>query len=356
MKMLRMYSQLLLLLPLCLSSLHAQATPYASTRYAPAGGGYKMNLVSNNSVVASTPTMGTDNKGYFLIAPPNSSGIVIDDNTVAAYGETKCTVNYLEGNYSAGLGFTYAYHRVFAYMPEAGFKLGGLTAYKINSNTFFTLYSDNGITSGWRKIDATGCSYKEMGPHSAGYFNAQFPFEVRVYVKEIPVDGKIVIPDAMIAGYTRIFQEDGAPTLYVPADKATIKLDLTTSVVNYPSNCRSNIDNLNIDHKTLDAYKFNSKETRTVTYTCERVQPVKVKLKLDYATDSDPKKRVPLKSGNNTIYSEVTIYDEQTNQSGKTIETTIDKVKNIRIESKLSGSDAEPGDYKGNAWLIATFI
>ncbi len=64
-------------------------------------------------------------------------------------------------------------------------------------------------------------------------------------------------------------------------DKATVKLDLTTSVINYPSN--SNIDNLNIDHKTLDAYEFNSKETRTVTYTCDRVQPVKVKLALDYA-------------------------------------------------------------------------
>ncbi|MGJ3355828.1 MrpH family fimbial adhesin [Providencia sp. Je.9.19] len=351
MKMLRMYSQLLLLLPLCLSSLHAQAT-----RYAPAGGGYKMNLVSNNSVVASTPTMGTDNNEYFLIAPPNSSGIVIDQLTAAAYGETICTVNYLEGNYGKGLTQFSAYHRVFAYMPEAGFSLNGLKAYKINSNTFFTLYSENGITSGWRNLAATGCSYTEMGPHSAGYFNAQFPFEVRVYVKEIPVDGKIIIPDAMIAGYTRIFQDPGTPTLYVPADKATIKLDLTTSVVNYPSNCRSNIDNLNIDHKTLDAYEFNSKETRTVTYTCERVQPVKVKLKLDYATDSDPEKRVPLKSGNNTIYSKVMLYDEQTNKSGKEIETTIDKVKSIRIESQLSGSKAEPGDYKGNAWLISTFI
>lgn len=351
MKMLRMYSQLLLLLPLCLSSLHAQAT-----RYAGSGGGYKMNLVSNNSVVASTPTIGTDSNEYFLIAPPNKTGIVIDDTSSQPFGQVKCTVNYLEGNYSAGLPWSYAYHRVFAYMPEAGFSLKGLTAYKINSNTFFTLYSDNGITSGWRNISGRGCSNEEMGPLDTSFFTVHFPFEVRVYVKDIPVDGKIVIPNAMIAGYTRLFQDYGTPTLYVPADKSSVKLDLTTSVVNYPSNCRSNIDNLNIDHKTLDAYEFNSKETRTVTYTCERVQPVKIKLKLDYVTDDDPEKRVPLKSGNNTIYSEVTIYDEQTNQSGKTIETTIDKVKNIRIESQLSGSDAEPGDYKGNAWLIATFI
>ncbi|EJD6044913.1 adhesin [Providencia rettgeri] len=351
MKMLRMYSQLLLLLPLCLSSLHAQAT-----RYAGAGGSYNMNLVSNNSVVASTPTIGTDKNKYYLIAPPNSSGIVIDKTTSQPFGQITCAVNFLEGNYPAGLSTFLAYHRVFAYMPEAGFSLNGLKAYRINENTFFTLYSDNGITSGWQKIAAYGCASGNMGPLDTSYFTVQFPFEVRIYVKSIPVDGKIIVPGAMIAGYTRLFQDTGTPTLYVPADKSTVKLDLVTSVVHYPSNCHSSIDNLNIDHKTLDAFDFNSKETRTVTYICEQSQPVKVKLKIDYTTDTDPEKRVPLKSGNNTIYSEVTLYDEQTNQRGKNIETTIDKVKSIRIESHLSGSDAEPGDYKGNAWLISTFI
>ena len=350
MKMLRMYSQLLLLLPLCLSSLHAQAT-----RYAGADGGYKMNLVSSNSVVASTPTLGTDNNEYYLIAPANKTGIVIDANSSQPFGYVMCKANFLEGNYVDGLPEGFAYHRVFAYMPEAGFSLKGLTAYKINSNTFFTLYSENGITNGWKNIIAPTCSGTAYFEPTV-YFTAHFPFEVRVYVKDIPVDGKIIIPGAMIAGYTRLFQNTGTPTLYVPADKATIKLDLMTSVINYPSNCRSNIDNLNIDHKTLDAYEFNSKEIRTVTYTCERAQPVDVKLTLDYVTDNDPKKRVPLKSGNNTIYSDVSLFDEQTNQRGKTFETTIDKVKNIRIESQLSGSGAEPGDYKGNAWLIATFI
>ncbi|MGO2333497.1 adhesin [Providencia sp.] len=350
MKMLKVYSQLLLLIPLCLGSLHAQAT-----RYAGAGGGYKMSLISNNSVVANTPTTGSDNNKYYLIAPANSTGIVIDDTTSQPFGVVTCKVNYLLGNYTLGLSANYAYHRVFAYMPEAGFTLQGLTAYKINSNTFFTLYSENGITNGWRNIPGNGCSSSTISEDTS-YFTVHFPFEVRIYAKEIPVDGKIVIPDAMIAGYTRLFQDTGTPTIYVPADKSSVKLDLATSVINYPSNCRSNIDNLNIDHKTLDAFEFNSKETRTVTYTCDRVQPVKVKLALDYATDSDPQKRLPLKSGNNTIYSELTLYDEKNNQSGKTFETTIDKVKNIMIESKVSGYDAEPGDYKGNAWLIATFI
>ncbi|MEY0544851.1 adhesin [Providencia rettgeri] len=350
MKNIKKYSPLFLLLLL------VNLNSYSATRYSGSGGGYKMSLVSNNSVVSDTPAIGSDNNKYFLIAPANSSGIVINENTSQPYGSVYCTVNFLQGNYSAGLVPAYAYHRVFAYMPEAGFTIGGLTAFKINNNTFFTLYSENGITSGWRNISGRGCSNEEMGPLATSFFTVHFPFTVRVYVKNIPVDGKIVIPNAMIAGYTRLFQDYGTPDIYVPIDKATVKLDLTTSVINYPSNCHSNIDNLNIDHKTLDAYEFNSKETRTVTYTCDRVQPVKVKLALDYATDSDPQKRLPLKSGNNTIYSELILYDEQNNQSGKTLETTIDKVKNITIESKVSGYDAEPGDYKGNAWLIATFI
>lgn len=351
MKTLKIYSQLLLLLPLCLGSLHAQAT-----RYAAAGGGYNMSLISNNSVVAKNPTIGSDNNEYYLIAPANSTGIVINSSTSQPFGQVKCAANYLDGNYITRLYSDYAYHRVFAYMPEAGFTLKGLKAYKINSNTFFTLYSQNGITNGWVNIKAVACSSSSEDTVPTSSFSVHFPFEVRIYVKEIPVDGKILIPDAMIAGYTRLFQDTGTPTLSIPADKASVRLDLTTSVVNYPSNCRSNIDNLNIDHKTLDAFEFSSKETRTVTYTCERVQPVKVKLALDYTSDNDPKKRVPLKSGYNTIYSELTLFDEQSNKSGKIIETTIDKIKNIRIESHISGIDAKPGDYKGNAWLIATFI
>ncbi|MGO2303281.1 MAG: adhesin [Providencia sp.] len=354
MKMLKIYSQLLLLLLLCLSSLHALAI----TSYAPAGGGYNIDLVSNNSVIAATPTIGSDNNSYYLIAPPNSTGIVIDETTSQPFGQVQCTVNYLQGYYYALLPKSDAYHRVFAYMPEAGFSLKGLKAYRINSNTFFTLYSKNGITSGWRNIEATSCSneFEEQSFPASG-FTAHFPFEVSIYVRKVPVDGKVVIPNAMIAGYTRMFQNYyTVPTVNVPADKASIKLNLATSVINYPSNCHSNIDNLNIDHKTLDAFEFNSKETRTITYTCDRVQSVKVKLALDYVTDSDPQKRLPLKSGNNTIYSELTLYDEQNNQSGKTFETTIDKVKNITIESKVSGYNAEPGDYKGNTWLIATFI
>ncbi|CAG9411968.1 adhesin [Providencia alcalifaciens] len=325
------------------------------TRYSGSGGTYKMNLVSNNSVLADTPTIGSNGEKYYSVAPPNKEGIVIDESTSQPVGTVYCKVNYLEGNYQSGLASNYAFHRVFSYMPEAGFTIKGLTAYKINGNTFFTLYSDNGITQGWKNIAGNGCSGTETS-QSTSYFTVQFPFEVRIYIKEIPLDGKVVIPQAMIAGYTRMFQYPGTPDMFVPAEKSGVKLDLTQSIINYPSNCKSNIDNLNINHNTMNAIEFDSKQTRTATYQCDRGQGIKVKFALDYVTDSDPQKRVPLKSGNNTIYSELSLYDAESNQRGKTIETTIEKVKNIQIESHLYGLDAEPGKYTGNAWLIATYL
>ncbi|OAT49736.1 MrpH family fimbial adhesin [Providencia heimbachae] len=325
-----------------------------ATRYSGSGGSYQMNLVANNSVVAQTPTIGSNNEEYYSIAPPNKEGIEVNESTSQPSGMVTCRVHYIIG--TSYLRSEYAYHRVFAYMPEAGFTLKGLTAYRINSNTFFTLYSNNGITQDWKNIEAHGCTANITGPLDTSYFTVQFPFEVRIYVKELPLDGKVVIPQAMIAGYTRMFENTGKPTVNVPADKATVKLNLAPSIINFPSNCTSNIDNLNINHQSLDSTEFDSKETRTVTYQCEKAQSVKVKISLDYVTDSDPQKRLPLKSGSNTIYSELMLYDDSSNLRGKTIETTIEKIKNIQVESHLSGLDAEPGKYSGSAWIIATYL
>ncbi|EKT53827.1 hypothetical protein [Providencia rettgeri] len=343
---------------LFLMSLLYSTSSYA-TRYSPSGGGYNINLNASNSVLASQPTIGSNGQNYYLIAPSGQNGIIINKNTSQAYGRTTCLANFLEGDYRSGLSYTFAYHRLFAYLPEAGFTLNGQAAYRINSNTFFTLYSDNGITQGWQNIPSTACALTGSGLSgsvSTDVLVTQFPFEVRIYVKDLPIDGKIIVPQAMLAGYTRIFQYPGKPDIYVPADKATVKLELATSVINFPSNCKSNIDNLNINHNTLDATEFDSTLIRTVTYQCERAPANQVKLTLDYVTDSDPQKRVPLKSGSNTIYSELSLYDKETNQRGKLLTVTIGKMKNIQIESHISGLNAQPGVYTGNAWLIATYL
>lgn len=344
---------------LALTSFH-HSISYALIRYGAGGinAGYQIKLNSNNSVLATQPSIGSDGSNYYLIAPANQTGIVVNESTANAYGTVDCQRNFLIGNYKPGLHYNYAFHRVFSYAPEAGVKVGGLTAYRINANTVYTLYSSNGITNGWRNIPAGVCSESYiLPPQPAADFTMQFPFEIRVYVKDIPIDGKIVIPGMLLSGYTRIFQDIGTPDIsYVPPELSTIKLDLEPAVISYPSSCKSNINDLNINFKTLDALSFDSKLTHTVNYQCDRSQLVKVKLSLDYVTDSDPKKRVPLKSGNNTIYAELNLYDADINKRGKQIETSINKVKNIQIEIHLSGVNKEPGQYSGNAWLISTFI
>ena len=114
MKMLRMYSQLLLLISLCLGSLQA----LAQTRYAAAGGSYTISIVANHSVIAKTPTIGSDNNAYYLVAPANSSGIIINSDNSAPSGEVVCKVNYLQGDYRAGLDSIYAYHRLLHICPK----------------------------------------------------------------------------------------------------------------------------------------------------------------------------------------------------------------------------------------------
>ncbi|MEB7534944.1 adhesin [Klebsiella aerogenes] len=324
------------------------------TSYSPAGGTYNLNL-NSAAVVSSTTATGSDGNIYYPITPPNQSGIVVNETNSNPTGMVECQANYLQGDYKYWLGSGHAYHRIFSYMPEAGLSINGLPAYKINANTFFTIYSRQNLVNQWVKISSQGCSIWQTGPLPASFFTVQFPFEIRIYVKNVPIDGNIIIPDVLLAGYSRIFQNQGVvPDYNVPADKATILLKLNSSVVKFPSSCKVNINNLNIEHDFLDSTSFNSIVSRYVTYECLRSEPVR--LMLDYVTDSDPEKRVPLKSGNNTIYTELMLYDEQSNKKGKVIETTIDGIKNIRVESHLSGSSAEPGDYRGNAWLIASFI
>lgn len=331
-------------------------TCYGLTTYAASGGGFQINLISSNSIISETPILGSNGKNYYSVGP-NAKGIEITEGSAISYGTVKCFGAYLAGDYWLGVPQEFAYHRLFAYMPNAGFNIEGQPAYRINKNTFFTLYAENGIASGWKKITARLCSNLQTGSYSASNFTVQFPFEIRFYVNELPLDGKIVIPGGVIAGYSRFFQDEGTPSLFIPEEQSTIKLDILPATIVYPTSCLSNISELNIEHHTLNSIEFDNVKTATVNYTCNPpIFNIPVKFTLDYVTDDDVLKRVPLKSGSNTIYSELSIYDEQSQQKGKTILTTISNVKNIKIESKLSGSDAEPGDYKGSAWLIATYL
>lgn len=332
---------------------------YALIRHAPGGGnaGYNIQLTTNKVTLSEKANTGSDGNDYYAVLSENRSGIRINNSTATAYGAIICRKNFLEGDYTLKRDLP-AYHNITIYRPNAGFTIKGLTAYQLNANIFYTLYSRDSFTDNWINIRAKICNGSETYSSApTESLHSQFPFKINFYIRSVPIDGKIVIPSMLIAGYTRIYQDIGVPSIKdVQPELATLKLNLKSSVINFPISCKANMERLNINFNTLDATNFNKKLIHTVNYQCDRSQSAKVKLSLNYTVDSDPQKRVPLKSDNNTIYATLRLHDTQTNQRGKTIETTIDGTKNIEIESHLSGKDKKPGRYSGNAWLIATFL
>lgn len=159
------------------------------TRYAGTGGGFNIDPSINGNInVVGNPIIGSDGNKYFSVGPYYKEGITIDEKNAQAFGTVTCAVNFLVDNYSKGLYQTLAFHRVIAYMPEAGFSIKGLTAYKINSNTFFTLYSSTGITESWKNITVASCSSAATSfpTEQARYFVMQFSFNIRLYIKNIP--------------------------------------------------------------------------------------------------------------------------------------------------------------------------
>ncbi|MCL0018363.1 hypothetical protein MKT11_004650 [Providencia rettgeri] len=79
-------------------------------------------------------------------------------------------------------------------------------------------------------------------------------------------------------------------------------------------------------------------------------------MRLDYATDSDPQKRLPMKDASNkTIYSQLEIVDEQTGAAGTDIRVGIQSEHTNQIRSRIQGANVDAGSYQGSAWLIATF-
>ncbi|MEX5485777.1 hypothetical protein IC611_07730 [Proteus mirabilis] len=68
-----------------------------------------------------------------------------------------------------------------------------------------------------------------------------------------------------------------------------------------------------------------------------------MRLRLDYITDNDPQKRLPMvntQNSNNKIYSELTMTDEITGQKGKDFKIDINDLRTIKITSHLQGTNA----------------
>ncbi|MEY0301854.1 adhesin [Providencia manganoxydans] len=320
--------------------------------------GYLIQLASNSSI-ASTPVVGSDGKNYYRVGSP----IVINGSgpSVSVTGIVRC-IGRTWGGASTNINSDSAYHRLFMYAPSAGTTVDGKTGYRVNSNVVMTV--DSKMLNWLNITGASACSNASSGStQSASGFAVQFPITVTFYINERIIDGQVVIASMPLGGYVRAFMSPKTPPTYTswPLGETTVPMRLLSSTLNVGSSCNTTTTTgqagtVNLRHGQLNTLNYDSVVTEKVTYNCKFSMSTKVRLRLDYATDGDPQKRLPMTSSqNNKIYSDLSMTDEITGQTGKDLKVDIKDLRTIKITSHIQGSNAVAGDYKGSAWLIATF-
>ncbi len=317
--------------------------------------GYYIKLNSTDSTLTG-PIVATNGDSYYRVGNP----IVINDR-FPAVGEVKCVGRTWGGTNNIDSD---PYHRLFVYPPQTDFKLEGKVAYRINNNIIMTLESK---MSTWRRLGTakvcdSGIS-SEVQP--VKYFTTHFPFTLTFYINEKIIDGQIVFPAMGLAGYVRAFVYPNSIPPYNswPIGETSAPVWLESSQITIDSACKTSTSTgeastINLRHGTLSSKGYDSSVTETITYTCKFAKSTGIRMRLDYATDDDPQKRLPMiskENPDNKIYSELKLADDSTGQSGKELKVTIDDIKTISVSSHIQGENTAAGSYHGSAWLISTF-
>ncbi|WP_300004077.1 adhesin [uncultured Cedecea sp.] len=359
------------LIPFCYYLLGSLLLPsIALANYAPRianpNDGYLIQLKSD-SPVSPNPVVGTDGRSYYRVGNP----IIVsntDTDSVTVAGSVRCLGTTWGGTNNYDIPSGSAYHKLFIYVPSAGTTVEGKEAYRINNNLIMTVDTK---MADWTHIpDSIACS--DLTSINATYkteqtyaFAVQFPLTLRFYINDKIIDGQVVVPAMPLAGYVRAFMRPLTSPTFASwsLNESTVPMRLRSSTLNVPSSCTTmsstgQADTVNLRHGRLNALNYDSEVSERVFYTCEFTELTKVRLRLDYATDDDPQKRLPMvnsQNSENKIYSELTMVDEGTGQTGKDFKVDIKELMTIKIISRIQGTDAVAGDYTGSAWLIATF-
>lgn len=324
--------------------------------------GYLIKL-SSNSTVETTPVKGTNGKDYYRVGKPivlNASG----DPSVSVTGTVLCRAKTWGNSANYLIGPDNAFHRLFMYVPMTGTFIEGETAYNINSNLVMTV---NSRVIDWTNISAIICANSGSSTltASANQFAVQFPITITFYINDRIIDGQLPIAPIDLGGYVRAFTDPKrAPSENSwPINESSVPMRLAASQLNVGASCTTmsstgQAATVSLRHGQLNTLNYDSSVTEKVIYTCKFSTSTKVRLRLDYATDSDPQQRLPMigsENSNDRIYSELNMTDETTGQTGKDFKIDIENLRTIKINSHIQGTNAAAGEYKGSAWLIATF-
>lgn len=347
---------------LVLSSSSLFLSPMAKADYSPrinsASDGYMLSLSGNNNIATNSVT-GSNGKSYYEIG----NGITLSSGSsgVTVTGVVSCVGITWGSGPNNTIPSGNAYHRLFMALPSVG-QVSGQNAYKINDNLIMTV--DSPILFGWVNISGAMCSKSDPGDTAyASSFTVQFPIKFRFYVNKRVVDGELPIPAMDLGGYVRAFVKSRAPTdSSWPIRDSTVPIRLASSTLKVKSFCKTTtstgqVSTLNMNHGVINSLDYDSTVKEKIIYTCEFSELTKVKFHLDYNTDN-AEAGIPLVNSSNSqrkIYSKLEIMDESTQQSGKEIEVNVKGQAIINVTSHLKGTNATAGNYKGSAWLIATY-
>ncbi len=329
----------------------------------------------DDTTTLSGETVASDGETYYQIGPeirltntPGNPYLSLVDGTTLCAGKT-----WGRGTNGTFVNSNRGFNRVFVYLPPAGISINGNKTYRINNNTVVVLRVSGNMDEQWSWAGLGNCSPANRRDESWGTYSTgvsgmsnQFPMFLTFYLKERAIDGTVILPSINLAGYSRAFSLQGEssppPYAFLPINETSAPIRLRQSTLNIPANCTTVTSNgqagtLNLRHGSLNSLNYDSEIKETVTYNCKFTSQTKVKLKLDYATDSDPQKRLPLKNSVNdsVIYSNLTMTDESSGATGKELKVNIQESLKVTIRSHLQGKLADAGEYQGSAWLIATY-
>nr|WP_282561572.1 adhesin [Providencia sp. 21OH12SH02B-Prov] len=321
--------------------------------------GYVIKLERDSELI-SKPIVGSNGKNYYRIG--NTMLIDSASKDVSVSGQVRCHGRQW-GKKETNIPSDNAFHRLFMYAPMAGTHIEGKPAYQINSNLIMTVETN---LMNWVNIDAAVCSNGFGGDvFPSGQFYSQFPIKLTFYIGERIIDGQLVINAMDLGGYVRAFTANRTVPPYDswPINETTVPLRLAASQIHIDSLCTTTTstgqaETVSLRHGKLNSLNYDSTVTEKIFYSCKFKSSTNIRLRLDYTKDSDPQKRLPLKShlnSNDVIYSELTLTDEATGQTGQSLTLEIHQLDTIRVTSRIQGKNAVAGDYQGSAWLIATY-
>lgn len=296
---------------------------------------------------------------------------------VTSSGSIECLGKVWGGGDNSKVPPSNAWHRFFILTGSMWWRptIEGREMYPITRDLVMTVEPRlNTTTSYWKNLSESYCAYGVDKTYYVSAIDILYPIKFRFYVRATIDTNYIVIPSMALGGYDIVYlnnnnSSNSLPEFISNPSDVSIPFKLVGGgkKLELPSSCSTTTSTglattLNLRHGQLNSKKYDSLVKEKVIYNCIFSKRTPVNLMLQYDIDSnDSQRRLPLvnsKNSNQKIYTQLQLIDESTGKTSdkdNQLKVVIDQYKTIAVTSHLQGENAVGGDYRGSAWLIATF-